>query len=187
MSRQFQFKGKLIKVVTATRRLPNGRQANLEIIEHPGAVLIVPFLDSDRVVMIHQFRPVLNTYLYELPAGTLNPGERPLACAGRELIEETGYRAGTLTKIGKIFPVPGYSTEVITIFKAEKLLRCPIDFGCHCNDTGGKFNQKQLWQKDPDEVIKVRPMTRSQIKNLFHLGRITDAKTISALAFCGIL
>ena len=160
MTRQFQFKGKLIKVVTKTRLLPNGRRANLEIVEHPGAVLIVPFLDANRLILIHQFRPVLNTYLYELPAGTLNPGERPLACAGRELIEETGYRAGKLTKIGKIFPVPGYSTEVITLFKAENLKRT-----------------KQIAQKDLDEVIEVRPMTRGQIKNLFRRGRINDAKT----------
>ncbi len=172
MSRSFQFKGKLIKVVTQTRRLPNGRWANLEIVQHPGAVLIVPFLEPDRLIMIHQFRPVLNTYLYELPAGTLNPSERPLSCASRELMEETGYRAGKLTQVGKIFPVPGYSTEVITIFKAEKLKAVDNKLGL---------------QKDPDEIIKICPMSRPQIQNLFRRGRINDAKTICALALCGIL
>ena len=217
MTRQFQFKGKLIRVLTTTRRLPNGRKAQLDIVKHPGAVLIVPFLDRDRLILIHQFRPVLNTYLYELPAGTLNPGERPLACAGRELMEETGYRAGKLTKIGKIFPVPGYSTEVITIFKAEKLKRFELSFknlsfpnalvptlvslgrnpdrivgigNPHKTMTGPPtktFGGDNFGQKDPDEIIQVRPMTRLQIKNLFRRGRINDAKTISALAFCGIL
>ena len=172
MSRPFQFKGKLIKVVTQTRRLPNGRWAHLEIVQHPGAVLIVPFLEPDRLIMIHQFRPVLNTYLYELPAGTLNPGERPLTCAARELIEETGYFAKKLTGIGKIFPVPGYSTEMITVFKAEKLKVVDHSSGL---------------PKDPDEVIKVCPMTRTQIKGLFRRGRMNDAKTICALALCGIL
>lgn len=171
MSPSFQFKGKLIKVVTQTRRLPNGRRANLEIVQHPGAVLIVPFLSLDRLIMLHQFRPVFNAYLYELPAGTLNPGERLLSCASRELMEETGYRAGKLTQIGKIFPVPGYSTEVITIFKAEKL----------------KSINDGIGQKDPDEIIKICPMSKRQIKGLFRHGLMNDAKTICALALCGIL
>ena len=170
MTQRLRFKGKLIKVATEIRRLPNGRRIQLETIEHPGAVLIVPFLNADRLVLIRQFRPVLNMYLYELPAGTLNPGERPLSCAGRELMEETGYRAGTLVKVGKIFPVPGYSTEVITIFKAQQLKSI-----------------KQISQKDADEVIRVCVMTRAQIKKLFARGRMNDAKTISALAFCGVL
>ena len=181
MTTQFQFKGKLIKLTTEIRLLPNGRRTTLQIVEHPGAVLIVPFLTANQLIFIHQFRPVLKTYLYELPAGTLNPGERPLACAGRELIEETGYQAGKLMKVGKIFPVPGYSTEVITIFKAEKLKRFAIPLL-----TKGS-TEKQIGQKDPDEVIKVCLMTREEIKKLFHRRRIHDAKTISALALCGVL
>ena len=71
--------------------------------------------------MIRQFRPVINSYLYELPAGTIDPKERSLACAKREIIEEVGYSASKITRLGKIYPVPGYSTEVIWIYKGEKL------------------------------------------------------------------
>ena len=163
-----QFKGKLLKLTTQKKRLPNGHIAQLEIVQHPGAVLIVPFLDSNRLVLIRQFRPVLGLYLYELPAGTLNPNEKLLSCAHRELIEETGYSARKMIRVGKIFPVPGYSTEVITIFKAEGLSPQP------------------LRPKDPDEVISVRVFSRTEIKKIFRNGRINDAKTICALSFCGI-
>ena len=164
----YAFKGKLIKVTTEKRRLPNGYVVNLEIIKHPGAVLIVPFLNKEKIILIRQFRPVINRYLFELPAGTLARGEKPLDCAQREIIEETGYSARKLTKIGEIFPVPGYSTELITIFKAEKL-------------------QKQGPKMEPDEIIRIHPFTKTQIKSLCQNGKVKDAKTICALNFCGWL
>ena len=122
------FKGGLLKLVTEKKHLPNGHITNVEIIQHPGAVLIVPFLGIDRIILLRQFRPVLNAYLYELPAGTLNSNESLLQCARRELIEETGYSAQKWLKVGKIFPVPGYSTEIITIFKAQSLQSLPDEF-----------------------------------------------------------
>ena len=164
----YSFKGKLIKVATQRRRLPNGRLVNLEIIKHPGAALIIPFLDKNRIVVIRQFRAVINSYLYELPAGTLNPKERPLACAKREVIEEAGYASNHITLLGKIYPVPGYSTEIIWIFKADKLKKAKIS-------------------SDPDEIIKVCVFNRAQVRNLFAKKKIVDAKTISALVFCGWL
>ncbi len=172
------FKGGLLKLVTDQRRLPNGHIVNLEIIHHPGAVLIVPFLAADRILLLRQFRPVFNTYLYELPAGTLNPKENVLQCARRELIEETGYCAQKWRKVGKIFPVPGYSTETITIFKAQSLRSL--------KEIAKKGTPQDVHQ-DPDEVIKVHIVNQSQIRSLFRKGRIYDAKTICALAFCGML
>src|SRR3990167_5341631 len=117
------FKGRLLHLVIEKRRFPNGYVGEVEIIRHPGAVLIVPFLSQDKVVMIRQYRPVFDKFIYEFPAGTLEKKESLFSCARREIVEETGYRAGRIIKTGVIYPVPGYSTEIITIFKAEGLTK----------------------------------------------------------------
>ncbi len=166
----YQFKGKLLRLVTEKKRLPNGHVSTLEIIKHPGAVLIVPFVRLNEIAFVYQYRATLGLYLYELPAGTLNPNESLRQCALRELTEETGFETKRLTYLGKIFPVPGYSTEVISIFKGEQLKVSPSP----------KF-------KDKDEVIKVKILNPTEIKTLFKKGRITDAKTICGLAMCGII
>ena len=112
-SRYKTFKGKLLKVFLKNILLPNGYLATFEIVKHRGAVLIVPLLANNKVILLRQLRPVIGRYIYELPAGTLEKQESPLACAKREIIEETGYRAKKITKLGEIFPVPGCSTEKI--------------------------------------------------------------------------
>lgn len=162
------FKGRLLSLFKAKARMPHGYIADLEVIKHPGAALIIPFLAKDKIILIKQFRPVINKYIYELPAGTLAKGESPLSCARREIIEETGYRAKKFTRLGLIYPVPGYSTEKIVIFKAESL-------------------KKESAMPEEDECITSKPASRKEIKRLFNKGMIFDAKTICALAFCGWL
>jgi len=162
------FKGKLLNVFVQKVRLPHGYVATFETIKHPGAALIAPFLSKDKIIMLRQLRPVINSYIYELPAGTLDKNESPLSCARREIVEETGCSAKKFTLLGKIYPVPGYSTEKIFIYKAEGL-------------------QKEDHEAEQDEVIKARVFSRAEIKRLFKRGRIVDAKTIAALAFCGWL
>lgn len=160
------FNGRLLKVIVKKERLPHGYLATFEMIRHPGASLIVPFLDKNTVILLRQLRPVIDSYIYEFPAGTLDKGESPLSCARREIVEETGYSAKRFTLLGKIYPVPGYSTEKIFIYKAEGLrpvTRTP----------------------EEDEVIEHRPLTRRQVRRLFKQGKITDAKTICGLALCG--
>jgi len=166
--RKQEFKGKLLEVSTRRVRLPNGFLARLEIVKHAGAALIVPFISRDRLIMLRQYRPVINLYLYELPAGTLDQGESPLACARREIIEETGFSAAKFSCLGEIFPVPGYSTEKIVIFKAQDL-------------------RKQKVTPEQDEVIQVKIFCRSQVQDLFKRKRIKDAKTICALTMAGWL
>jgi len=162
------FKGKLLHVSVQKVTLPNGHAISLEVVNHPGAILVIPFLTTQKVIILKQLRPVIKKYLYELPAGTLEKGERPMACARREIIEETGYKAKTLKKLGVIFPVPGYSTEKIVIYKAEHLQKV-----------------QQLYQAD--EILQPQVITRSRLHYLFRRGRIIDAKTISAFVFCGWL
>lgn len=162
------FRGRLLNLSTKNVCLPNGNNIRLEIIDHPGAALIVPFLNSGEVIILKQFRPVVNKYLYELPAGTLGKNESVLSCARRELVEETGYCAKRIEKIGVIYPVPGYSTEKIVIFKA-----------------GGLAKVKA--KKEMDEVIEASIMPRKTLQGLFKKGQIVDAKTICALTLCGWL
>lgn len=162
------FRGKLLNVFVKKVRLPNGYIARFEIIKHPGAALIVPFLKRDKIILLRQLRPVINSYIYELPAGTLSKNESPIACARREIIEETGYSTKKLTLLGDIYPVPGYSTEKIIIYKAEGLTK----------------TERRI---EKDEVMENRVVTRSEVRRLFKNGRLVDAKTIAALALCGWL
>lgn len=162
------FDGRLLKVFLQKRKLPNGEIVNLEVIKHPGAVLIVPFLSLNKIILIKQYRAVINSYIWELTAGTLNKNEDPTRCAQRELIEEIGYKAERLIKIGYIFPAPGYTTEKIIIFKAQRL-------------------KKVEAQKEKDEIIHPKVFTKKEIKELLRKGKIVDAKTICALKLAGII
>ncbi|MBI4846135.1 MAG: NUDIX hydrolase, partial [Candidatus Omnitrophica bacterium] len=118
---KIKFNGRLIKVYEHKCVLPNGYPVKLEIVKHPGAVLIVPFISKNKIIMLKQYRPVIKKYIFELPAGTLAEKEKHLICARRELKEETGYIAKKFVRIGEIYPACGYTTERIIIFTAFDL------------------------------------------------------------------
>lgn len=162
------FDGKLLKLYLEKRRFPNGYVANLEVIKHPGAVLIVPFLAKDRVVLIKQYRPVIDSHIWELPAGTLGKGEKPDACAKRELIEEIGYKTHALKRIGYIYPAPGYATEKIIIYVAHRLEKV-----------------QSILQED--EHIMPKVFSKKEIVRVFRSGKITDSKTIAALKLAEVI
>lgn len=162
------YKGRVISLLNKKTRLPNGFIVDLDIIRHPGAVLAVPFVNHEKIVLLRQYRPVVKTYLWELPAGTLKRAEKPSSCVRREIIEETGFKAKKIRRLGEIFPVPGYSTEKITIFRATGLSRAEPE-------------------TEEDEVIEVCFAGKKQVQRLFKQGKIRDAKTICALAMCGWL
>jgi ADP-ribose pyrophosphatase len=162
------YTGKFLNVDQRHEVLPGGRRVTVECVNHPGAVLIVPFLSPGKVVLLRQYRAVIKSWLYEFPAGTIEPGEKPIVCARREIIEETGYRAGIMRKLGRIYPVPGYSTEIITMFTAERL----TEVGMACEE---------------DEVIEPQVFSKKDIRKLLARGRLIDAKTICALGLCGWL
>lgn len=157
------YDGRLLHVRIDGVALPNGKTATREIVEHPGAVAIVPLLDDNTVLLVQQYRPAAGQVLWEIPAGTLEPGEDPRDCALREIAEETGYRAGRMEKIYEAFVAPGYCMELMHGFVATQL-------------TPGATNP------DPDEFIRVETVPFDEALRMIDRMEIRDAKTI-----CGLL
>jgi ADP-ribose pyrophosphatase len=162
------FNGRLIKLCIKRHRYPNGYLTDMEIVRHPGAALIIPILNKDKVILIRQYRPVISSYIWELPAGTFRRNELPLSCAKRELLEEIGYVAKKWHKVGYIYTAPGYTTEKIHIFTAENL-------------------KARGFKKEPDELIYPMIVSKRQLQKMAESGAITDGKTISALAMAHLI
>jgi ADP-ribose diphosphatase len=156
------YRGRVFRLVTKDVILPNGREATYGIVEHPGAVAIVPRFDNGDVIMLKQFRVAVGGEIYEIPAGTLNPGEPPAATARRELIEETGHRCGRLRKIAEFYTAPGFCTELMRLYVAENLTPAHAD-------------------GDDDEVIRPERMSWGRAMDLVRRGRVRDAKSIVGL------
>ena len=117
------YKGRIVNLNLETVTLPNGVTVELEVIHHPGAAAVVPLKDERTVILIRQYRHAAGGYLYEIPAGKLHPGEDPRECALRELEEEIGYKAGRLDHVTSPYTTPGFTDEVIHIYKATQLQR----------------------------------------------------------------
>lgn len=143
-----------------------GRLVRREVVRHPGAVVILPVLDDGRIVMIQNERPSLERAIYELPAGTLEPPEPPEACAARELIEETGYRAATFTPIGRFYTSPGMSDELMHAFLATGL-----------NHVGQDLEE--------DERLTVVPVAADRALEMIDSGGLLDGKSILTLLLAG--
>jgi len=137
LSSERRYAGRVIHVDHDTVRFPDGSTGTLEMIRHPGAAAIVPFLDDPaaqdpRVLLIHQFRHAADGLLWEVPAGTLAPGEAPELCARRELAEEAGMEAGKLVRLTTIFTTPGFTDEKIWLFLATGLEPAPSGLATRC-------------------------------------------------------
>lgn len=158
------FKGKVLRMVTEIVELPNGKEGYREIVKHPGAVAILAINDKGNVVLVEQYRRAIDKILFEIPAGKLEKGEDIDGAAKRELEEETGYKARKFTYLGKIYTAPGFTDEVIHIYKAEELYK-------------GEVN------RDEDEFINVIEMSIEDIKKSIKEGNILDSKTISSIMF----
>lgn len=114
-------RGRVIRVTTERLRYPNGRESDLDLVHHPGAAAVVPVDADGRVCLVRQYRLGIEDFLWEIPAGKLDAGEAPAACALRELREETGITAGRWTSLGLYIPAPGIFTELIHLFLAQEL------------------------------------------------------------------
>ena len=142
--------------------LPNDRRAEMAFVRHPGSTAIVPLIDDNTVILERQYRHPVRDYLFEIPAGTLDPGETAMACARRELQEETGYVADEIIELGIVHILPAYSDELIHVYLAR-----------------GLSPTKQ--NLDPDEIINVVEYPLDEALQMIEAGRITDALTILAL------
>ena len=163
------YTGRIINLDVDTVRFPDGSQGELEMVRHPGASAIVPFLsdpsgDDPQLLLIKQYRYAALDYLYEIPAGRLEPGEAPEVCAARELQEETGCTAATLEHMHTMYTTPGFTDEKIHLFIAYDLTR-------------GETN------KDVDEFISVEVVPLTDALLMIRDGRIKDAKTALGILY----
>jgi ADP-ribose pyrophosphatase len=156
------YEGRVFKLLRENVTLNNGVTVDLDVIHHPGASAMIPISDNDNVILIKQYRHAIGDFIWEIPAGTLDPNETPLECAKRELIEETGFSANTWQKLGEITPVPGYSNERIHMFLAAGLVPAKQNL-------------------DKDEVLDVHEVPLGKAIEMIHEGAIQDSKTISGL------
>lgn len=162
LSSEAVFDGTLLKVFRDRVLLPNGVQGAREYIRHPGAVVIVAVMPDGRLLFERQFRYPLHRSFLELPAGKIDPGEDILACARRELREETGYEAAQWQYLGVMHPCIGYSDERIEMFLARGL----------------QFAGQEL---DEEEFIEILSLSPAEAESAVHAGEITDGKTVTAL------
>jgi ADP-ribose pyrophosphatase len=142
--------------------LPNGKTIELDMIRHPGASAVVPFVSDDEVLLIRQYRYAAGGTIYEVPAGKLEPGESPESCAARELEEEAGQRAGRLDPLGAIWTTPGFTDERIHLFAAFDLEAVPQ-------------------RLQDDEVIELVRKPLAEALELVWSGELSDAKSALAL------
>jgi ADP-ribose pyrophosphatase len=153
------YQGKLLRVKCDSVSLPDGRRATREYIEHDGAVMIIPVLDSGELVMERQYRYALRRHCLEFPAGKIDPGETPLATGRRELLEETGYVAREWSYVATIHPTVAYSTERILVYLARGL-----------EHKGRKL--------DDGEFLEVLELPLTALLDRVRTGDITDVKTV---------
>jgi ADP-ribose pyrophosphatase len=156
------YKGRVVTLNLETVTLPNGATVELEVVRHPGAAAVVPMKADGTIILIKQYRLAAGGYIYEIPAGKLHPGEDPRDCATRELEEEIGYRATRLDKIGTFFTAPGFTDEIMHLFKATGLAPGTQNLG-------------------HDEVLEIVEMPLEKAVGLIEDGTIRDAKTIVGL------
>jgi ADP-ribose pyrophosphatase len=162
LSQETIYLGRAFNVRRDEVRMPDQHIAHVDIIEHAGAVTILPLDDERRILFVRQYRHATGSQLLELPAGTLDPGETAETCALREIREETGFAAGKITKLGAFFLAPGYSTEYMVVFLATNLKQDPL-------------------RGDPDEFISLEPVAVEQAYAMALNGLLMDGKSLAAL------
>jgi ADP-ribose pyrophosphatase len=163
------YTGKIINLDVDLVEFPNGSSGELEMIRHPGASAVVPFLtdprgDDPQLLLIKQYRYAADGFMYEIPAGRLNPGEDPLECARRELQEETGCTAASLEHLYTMYTTPGFTDEKIHIYIATGLTHGPTAL-------------------EADEFLTVETVSLSRALEMIRKGELNDGKTATAILF----
>jgi ADP-ribose pyrophosphatase len=162
MSQRVLHRGRVGTFALEEVELPSGRRVTLEILHHPGAAAVVPFVGPERILLLRQYRFAAGGFIWEVPAGKLEPGEPPERCAERELEEETGYRAGRLVRTGLILTTPGFTDERIHLFSAFDLV------------PGSRAHEH-------DEVIEIHEVALAEALAMIDRGELVDGKSIAAI------
>lgn len=160
------YEGKIISLRVEEVSLPDGNQAKRELVKHPGAVALIPITDEGKIVLVKQYRKALDRLLLEIPAGRIEPNEAPKLTASRELEEETGLGAKSVTYLQSFATSPGFADEVIHLYLAEGLYEIE-------NPAAG----------DEDEFIETLAVTIEEAEALVASGEIYDAKTVFSILY----
>jgi ADP-ribose pyrophosphatase len=162
ISSETLLKGRAFLIRRDLLKTPDGRETKLDIIEHGGSVIIIPVDKDGNLLFVRQYRHAAGMDLLELPAGTLEEGEDPAACAAREIREETGFAADKIEKIGDFYLAPGYSTEFMHVYLAQDLRYDPLE-------------------ADADEFLSVETIPFAEAVQMAERGEMPDAKSLAAL------
>jgi len=159
------YQGRVITVVQDTVKAVDGRTMRMDVVRHRGSVVLVPQPSATRVILIRQYRYVINRWIWELPAGSLEVGEMPSRGARRECAEEVGWIPRTLVRLGAYYPTPGFCDEKLTFYACRDLVR-----------------PTRPVHRDPDEQIEVAELTLRNAWSMVQRGDICDLKTVTGLA-----
>lgn len=157
-----KYRGRAFAVEKVKVRLPDGRETTYDYVKHSGAVTLVPVDDQNRILFVNQYRMGVKGILRELPAGTLEEGEDPALCAAREIREETGMAAGTISKLGEFFLAPGYSSEYMHVYLMTDLYPSPL-------------------KHDDDEFLQTEAIPVDTVWEMIYSNQIKDGKTLACL------
>ncbi len=158
------YKGRVFGVRQDRVVEPGGGVVTRDVVAHSGSVVLLPVFPDGRVLLVRQYRHAVGRFLWELVAGRIEPGEKLLAAARRELLEETGYSAKRYRKLLDVFPTPGFVSERMAVYAAEELRRGPA-------------------QPDSDERITTRKFSLSQLERMMRRGTLRDAKSIAGILY----
>ena len=159
------FDGRVFAIDRDRVRMPNGREVVVDVVRHPRSVVLIPVPEPGHVVLIRQYRYAVNKYLWELPAGSVDPGEEPEAAAKRECHEEIGQLPDTVVRLAALLPTPGYCDEEMIFFRVS-----------------GLSVPEEAAALDEDEDIEPRTFTLSEARALIADGLVVDLKTVAGLA-----
>jgi len=162
LSREEIYRGRVVELHRDRILLPDGRESVREVMEHPGGVTVLPMDEQGNVYCVRQYRYPVGKHLLEAPAGKLEPGEDPLECAVRELSEETGFTADEPIDLGRIYPSPGYSAEILYLYLAR---------GLHAGEM----------HLDEGEFLDVEKHSLDELTELVMRGELSDGKTVAAV------
>lgn len=161
------YKGRIFTVMRDRVRLPKGVEATLEVVRHPGSVILLPMPDPQHVILVRQYRYALDRWVWELAAGSLKPGEDPASGAARECEEETGLAPGRVEFIGAFYPTPGYCDERMNFFKLTGL--------------AAPDASRPAAQQDEDEDIRTQVFSIDEVRAMVGRGEIEDLKTAAGI------